>query len=78
VNLILPRFSEGGAYTIVVAGDRDGMRRVACTTGIATTIGAQTKLTVTLDLRSAKPRDYFLLTELNGQDDFYSYPLKIN
>jgi hypothetical protein len=77
VNLILPRFSESGAYTIMVASDRNGKGRLACTTGIAATTGNQTKLAVTLDLRGAKPGDYLLLTELSGQDDFYSYPLRI-
>jgi hypothetical protein len=77
LNLILPRFSQSGAYTIMVAGDRDGSGRIACTTGIATTVSNQTKLSVTLDLRSAKPGNYFLLTELSGQHDFYSYPLNI-
>jgi hypothetical protein len=61
----------------MVAGDRDGSGRVACTTGITTTVGNQTKLIVTLDLRSAKPGSYFLLTELSGQQNFYSYPLNI-
>lgn len=77
LNLILPRFSQPGAYTIMVAGDRDGNGRMACTTGIATTAGNQTKLTVTLDLRGAKPGAYFLLTELRGEQNFYSYQLNI-
>ena len=77
LNLILPRFSQAGAYTIMVAGDRDGNGRMACATGIATTAGNQTKLTVTLDLRGAKPGAYFLLTELSGEQDFYSYQLNI-
>lgn len=77
VNLILPRFSESGAYTIMVANDRNGNGRLACTTGIAATTGNQTKLAVTLDLRGAKPGDYFLLTELSGQEAFYSYPLHL-
>jgi hypothetical protein len=77
LNLILPRFSQSGAYTIMVAGDRDGSGRVACTTGITTTVGNQTKLIVTLDLRGAKPGSYFLLTELSGHQNFYAYPLNI-
>ncbi len=77
LNLILPRFSQSGAYTIMVARDRNGDGRLASTIGVATTAGNQTKLTVTLDLRGVKPGDYFLLTELGCQDDFYSYPLKI-
>ncbi len=77
LNLILPRFSQSGAYTIMVANDRNGDGRVASTTGIGTTAGNQTRLTVTLDLRGVKTGDYFLLTEFGGQEDFYSYPLKV-
>jgi hypothetical protein len=77
VNLILPRFSEAGPYTIIVVAVREGTNRIAYATGNATLVGNQTKLTVTLDLRRAKPGSYVLLTELSGQDDWYSYPLRI-
>lgn len=77
VNLILPRFSEAGPYTIMVVGDKEGNGRIAYATGTATMVGNQTKLTVTLDLRRVRTGDYVLLTELNGQDDWYSYPLRI-
>ena len=77
VNLILPRFSEAGPYTIMVVSDREGNGRVAYATETAVMVGNQTKLIVTLDLRRVRPGNYVLLTELNGQDDWYSYPLKI-
>lgn len=77
VNLILPRFSEAGPYTIIVVAGREGTDRIAYATGNASTVGNQTKLTVTLDLRRAKSGSYVLLTELSGQDDWYSYPLRI-
>jgi len=77
VNLILPRFSESGPYTIIVVAGREGTNRIAYATGNATLVGDQTKLTVTLDLRRTKPGNYVLLTELSGQDDWYSYPLRI-
>jgi len=77
VNLILPRFSEAGPYTIIVVAGREGANRIAYATGNASLVGNQTKLTVTLDLRRAKPGSYVLLTELSGQDDWYSYPLRI-
>ncbi|HEV2325787.1 MAG TPA: hypothetical protein VGS10_17685 [Terracidiphilus sp.] len=77
VNLILPRFSEAGPYTIVVVAGREGTNRIAYATGNASIVDNQTKLTVTLDLRHAKPGSYVLLTELSGQDDWYSYPLRI-
>jgi|SRR5579872_1069901 len=77
VSLILPRFSEAGPYTIIVVAGREGTNRIAYASGNATLVGNQTKLTVTLDLRHAKPGTYVLLTELSGQDDWYSYPLRI-
>lgn len=77
VNLILPRFSESGPYTVIVVAGREGTNRIAYGTGTASTVGNQTTLTVTLDLRRARPGSYVLLTELSGQDDWYSYPLRI-
>ena len=77
VNLILPRFSEAGPYTIIVVAGHEGTSRIAYATGNASIAGNQTKLIVTLDLRRAKPGSYVLLTELSGQDDWYSYPLRI-
>ena len=77
VNLILPRFSQAGPYTIIVVAGREGTSRIAYATGNAALVGNQTELTVTLDLRRAKPGSYVLLTELSGQDDWYSYPLRI-
>jgi hypothetical protein len=77
VNLILPRFSEAGAYNVMVVAGREGTNRIAYATGNASIVGNQTKLTVTLDLRRARPGSYVLLTELSGQDDWYSYPLRI-
>ena len=77
VNLILPRFSEAGPYIIIVVAGREGANRIAYATGNASIVGNQTKLTVTLDLRRARPGSYALLTELSGQDDWYSYPLRI-
>ncbi|MGA7524739.1 MAG: hypothetical protein WBW84_19980 [Acidobacteriaceae bacterium] len=77
VNLILPRFSQAGPYTIIVVAGREGSNRIAYGTGTATAVGNQTKLTVTLDLRRARSGSYVLLTELSGQDDWYSYPLRI-
>lgn len=77
VNLILPRFSEAGPYTIIVVAGREGTNRIAYATGTASAVGNQTRLTVTLDLRRAEPGNYVLLTELSGQDDWYSYPLRI-
>jgi hypothetical protein len=77
VNLILPRFSEPGRYQIMVAQDRNGKKGLASASGTAASSGNRTTVDVALDLRGTKPGDYWLLTRLNGEDDFYSYPLKI-
>ena len=77
VNMILPPFSEGGNYRVVIAHDRGAKTAVVCANGIATAKGHTANLDVALDLRGVKPGDYFLLTELEGQYDFYSYPLKV-
>lgn len=77
LNLILPRFSEAGPYTIIVVAGREGANRIAYATGNASIVGNQTKLAVTLDLRRARPGSYVLLSELSGEDDWYSYPLRI-
>jgi hypothetical protein len=48
VHIILPRFSETGAYMISIAGDRNGKGRLACVSGIASQSGNKTSLDVTL------------------------------
>jgi hypothetical protein len=77
VDLILPRFSEAGMYSIMVAADRGGKDRLACASGLAVAAGGRTAVDFVLDLRSAKPGDYLLLTQLKGLDDSYSYPLRV-
>lgn len=77
INLILPRFSEAGMYSILVAADRGGKNRLACASGQAVLTSGSTAVAFLMDLRSVKSGDYLLLTELSGQDDFYSYPLKV-
>jgi len=76
-HIILPRFSEAGAYMISIAGDRTGKGRLACVSGVASQSGNKTSIDVIFDLRAARPGDYFLLTQLSGQDDSYSYPVKV-
>jgi hypothetical protein len=77
IDLILPRFSEAGMYSIMVAAGRGGKDRLACASGQAVTAGGRTAIDFVLDLRSAKPGDYLLLTQLKGLDDSYSYPLRV-
>jgi hypothetical protein len=77
VNIILPPFSEGGNYRLLIAHDREGKTALVCANGFATAKGSTARLDVSLDLRGVKPGNYLLLTELEGQYDFYSYPLKV-
>jgi hypothetical protein len=77
LQLVLPRLSPPGAYSIMVASDRNGLNRVACATGTAVGADPRTVVTVSLDLRSATPGSYVLLTQLRGEDAPYTYPLQI-
>jgi hypothetical protein len=77
LHLILPRFSEPGRYTIFVATGRQIATAIVSAPGAGIGSGQQTKIDVSLDLRAVKPGNYFLLTLLEGQDDPYSYSLKI-
>ena len=78
VTMILPPFSEAGNYRVVIAHDREGKTALVCANAFATAKGYTAKLDVSLDLRGVKPGNYLLLTELQGQYDFYSYPLKVD
>ncbi len=68
---------RAGNYRVVIAHDREGKTALVCANGVATAKGYTAKLDVSLDLRGVKPGNYLLLTELEGQYDFYSYPLKV-
>lgn len=78
LELVLPRLSQPGTYSIMVAADKNGVNRVACTTGTAVGADPRTVVTVSLDLRSATPGRYVLLTQLQGEDAPYTYPLQID
>ena len=77
LELVLPRLSQPGAYSIMVAADKNGLNRVACATGTAVGSDPRTVVTVSLDLRSATPGKYVLSTQLQGEDAPYTYPLQI-
>jgi hypothetical protein len=78
LELVLPRLSQPGAYSIAVASDRNSLNRVACAKGTAVGADPRTVVTVSLDLRSATPGKYVLLTQLQGEDAPYAYPLQID
>jgi hypothetical protein len=77
LELVLPRLSPSGEYSIMVATDKDGRNPVACAKGTAVGADPRTVVTVSLDLRSATPGKYVLSTQLKGEDAPYSYPLQI-
>jgi hypothetical protein len=77
LELVLPRLSPSGEYSIMVAADKDGRNPVACAKGTAVGADPRTVVTVSLDLRSATPGRYVLSTQLKGEDAPYSYPLQI-
>ena len=77
LELVLPRLSQPGAYSIMVASDKKGLNRVVCATGTAVGADPRTVVSVSLDLRNATPGKYVLLTQLQGEDAPYTYPLQI-
>jgi len=77
LELVLPRLSPPGAYSIMVAAAGNGHNRVACATATAVGSDPRTVVAVSLDLRSAAPGNYVLSTQLQGEDAPYTYPLQI-
>jgi hypothetical protein len=77
VTIILPRFSRSGQYTIAVTSDRYGRDVVAKAIGSVKGDGPKEVMTLTLDLRAAKPGTYFLQTTRDGDASSYFYPLTI-
>ena len=67
LELILPRLSDPGNYFVMVAPDKSGQNRIACAKAVAAGNRPAMLLTVTLDLRSAKPGKYILSTEREGE-----------
>ena len=77
LQIVLPRLSNQGNYTVTVSRDREGNDTVARAQGVATGSDPRTVLTVTLDLRTARPGRYFLSTERESDGGAYYYPLEI-
>jgi hypothetical protein len=76
VELVLPRLSQPGAYSIAVASDKSGLNRVACATGTAAGTDLRTVITVSLDLRSATPGKYVLSTNSRVKTPLIPIPYK--
>ena len=77
LTIILPRFSFAGQYLVGVTRDQNGNGVVAEGAAPTSGDGAQQKVSVDLDLRSAKPGAYFLSTTHEQDEAAYYYPLQI-
>jgi hypothetical protein len=77
LTIILPRFSFAGQYLVGVTRDQNGNGAVAEGAAPTSGNGAQQKVSVDLDLRSAKPGAYFLSTTHEQDEAAYYYPLQI-
>jgi hypothetical protein len=77
LEIVLPRLSQAGIYSIMIAADKNGLGRVASAKGIAVGADPRTVVTVSFDLRRVKPGKYVLSTQFQGQDASYAYPVAI-
>jgi len=77
LTIILPRFSLPGQYLVAVTRDQSGNGVIAEGLAPAATIKGQVRLSVSLDLRKAKPGAYFLSTTHEQDQAAYYYPLQI-
>jgi hypothetical protein len=77
LTIILPRFSSAGQYLIAVTRDQSGNGVIA--EGLASAIpsNGHERVSLDLDLRSAKSGSYFLSTTHEQDQAAYYYPLQI-
>lgn len=78
LTIILPRFSAGGQYLVAVTRDQNGAGIVAEGAAATTASGNQQRVTVDLDLRTAKAGAYFLSTTHEQDQASYYYPLQVH
>jgi len=78
LTVTLPRFSQSGEYRIMVSTDHAGTQVVAKGFGVARENAGKVMVSVTLDLRSAKPGAYFLATVRGSDNGTYYYPLQVD
>lgn len=77
LTIILPRFSSPGQYLIAVTRDQSGNGVIAEGFASATASNGQERVSLDLDLRSAKAGEYFLSTTHEQDQAAYYYPLQI-
>jgi hypothetical protein len=78
LQLILPRFSEVGPYSVSISTDRHSARSLVSTRAVAVTKEQQTLLSMQLDLSALPAGDYVLSTEHNGDGGAYYYPIHLH
>jgi hypothetical protein len=77
LQLILPRFSEAGPYSVSISTDRQSARSLVSTRTVAVTKEQQTLLFMQLDLSALPAGDYVLATEHDGDGGAYYYPIRV-
>ena len=77
LTIILPRFSSPGQYLIAVTRDQSGNGVITEGFASATASNGQERVSLELDLRSAKAGEYFLSTTHEQDQAAYYYPLQI-
>ena len=77
LTLILPRFSEAGAYSLSISASRQSEHSLASGRSTAVLQGDQTVLRIPLDLSTIRPGDYVLSTEHDGDGGANYYPIHI-
>jgi len=77
LTIILPRFSAPGQYLVAVTRDQNGNGLIAEGIAPASAGGEQKRISVILDLHSARAGAYFLSTTHEQDQAAYYYPLQI-
>jgi len=77
LTIILPRFSSPGQYLVAVTRDQSGNGVIAEGIASATASNGQERVSLDLNLRSAKAGAYFLSTTHEQDQAAYYYPLQI-
>jgi hypothetical protein len=72
LHLILPYYSAGGAYRVMLVGQRNLESSVAAADGFAVAVGSHTELNVILNLRQIATGNYYLAT-IAGKDKMPSF-----
>jgi hypothetical protein len=78
LSVVLPRFSEAGAYEVLVCAEKSGAGVIAKGLGSGVASEGKVAVEVSLDLRHAKPGPYFLATLKGSDNGMYYYPVQIS